>query len=95
MRESLREIGRGLRGRLRFYRVIYKDPRTPRRARFFFWLAFGYLALPLDLIPDFIPVLGHLDDVVVVPLLLRLALRAVPDEVYAAHAGLLREESAP
>ncbi len=90
---SLRQVRRGLARRVRFYRALYADPRTPRRARFFFWLALGYLALPFDLIPDFIPLLGHLDDVLIVPLLLWLAVRAVPDEVYAAHARLLEGES--
>lgn len=52
-------------------------------AKFFLWLAIGYLMLPFDLIPDFIPVLGQLDDVLIVPGLIYLALKIVPDEIVA------------
>lgn len=44
-------------------------------------LAIGYLLLPFDLIPDFIPVIGHLDDVVIVPGLIYLALKMIPNEI--------------
>lgn len=60
---------------------MLKHPRTPRRAKWLFAAALAYAASPIDLIPDWIPVLGHLDDVVVVPLLLWLAWRQVPPEV--------------
>jgi len=46
-------------------------------------MAIGYLLLPIDLIPDFIPVIGHLDDLVIVPGLIYLALKMIPDEVVA------------
>ena len=45
--------------------------------------AIGYLLLPFDLIPDFIPVIGQLDDLLIVPGLIYLALRMIPDEVMA------------
>ncbi len=62
-------------------RRLRSDPRVPRRAR----LAVGFAALwvlsPIDLIPEFLPVIGPLDDVVVVALALRYAARQVPREV--------------
>ena len=52
-------------------------------AKFLLWLAIGYVLLPFDLIPDFIPVLGQLDDVLIVPGLIYLALKMIPQEVIA------------
>lgn len=69
-------------GRLR---RVAADPRTPRRAR---WLLIGlavYVASPIDLIPDVIPGIGHLDELVIVPLVLRQIRRMVPPEVWAEH----------
>ena len=56
-------------------------PQTPRVAKVLLWLAIGYLLLPFDLIPDFIPVLGQLDDMVIVPGLIYLALQRIPDKI--------------
>jgi len=58
----------------------------------------AYLASPIDLIPDFIPVLGYLDDVVLVPLGIALVVRMIPTEVMAecrAKAEIAREEGPP
>lgn len=61
----------------------YRDPRTPWLAKVLIALTLGYLFSPIDLIPDFIPVLGWLDDLVLVPLLIRLSLRLIPTTVVA------------
>nr|MBA3644170.1 DUF1232 domain-containing protein [Chloroflexia bacterium] len=69
-------------GRLR---RLAADPRTPRRAR---WWLIGlalYVASPIDPIPDFIPVIGHLDEVILVPIVLRHIRRMIPAEVWAEH----------
>lgn len=58
-----------------------RDPRTPWYAKALLGLVLAYLASPIDLIPDFIPVLGYLDDLVLVPAGISLALRMIPAEV--------------
>ena len=63
------------------YRLVLKDPRTPRPAKWLLAVAIGYTLLPIDLIPDFIPVLGYLDDVIIVPTLIILAVKMIPKEV--------------
>ena len=62
-----------------------RDPRVPWHARLFAALAVGYLFSPIDLIPDFIPVIGFLDDLVLVPLLIIVARTLIPADVLAEH----------
>jgi uncharacterized membrane protein YkvA (DUF1232 family) len=66
-------------GRLR------RDPRVPRRAKLAVAIAGLWVLSPIDLIPEFIPVIGPLDDVVVVALALRYAARRIPREVLEQH----------
>jgi uncharacterized membrane protein YkvA (DUF1232 family) len=61
--------------------LAYKDPRVPWYARVWLALVVGYAFSPIDLIPDFIPVLGYLDDLVLIPLGIWLALKLIPAEV--------------
>src|SRR4051812_1452757 len=65
-------------------RRLRKDPRVPRRARIAIVIAGLWVASPIDLIPEFIPVIGPLDDIIVVALALRYAGRRVPREVLLA-----------
>lgn len=67
------------------FQRLLGDPRLPRRYRAFVVLLLGYLALPFDLIPDFIPVAGQLDDAVVVALTLRAILRGGGPEMIEEH----------
>jgi uncharacterized membrane protein YkvA (DUF1232 family) len=64
---------------------VLRDERTPFPAKLFLGLAIGYLCMPFDLIPDFIPVIGHLDDAVVIPALVFAALCFVPREIVSEH----------
>jgi len=63
--------------------LAYRDPRTPWYARILAALVVAYAFSPLDLIPDPIPVLGYLDDLLLLPLGIWLALRLIPAEVMA------------
>jgi len=65
-------------------RRLRSDPRVPRRAKVAIVFAAIWVASPIDLIPEFIPVIGPLDDIVVVALALRYAGRQVPREVIMA-----------
>ena len=56
-------------------RRVLRDARTPRRTRVVLVLAIGYLLMPIDLVPDFLPVIGVLDDAIVVALTLRWIVR--------------------
>ena len=65
-------------------RRLRKDPRVPRRAKIAIMVAGLWVASPIDLIPEFIPVIGPLDDIVVIALALRYAGRQVPRDVLLA-----------
>ena len=62
-------------------RVLRRDPRVPRRAKVAVTVAALWVLSPIDLIPEFLPVIGPLDDVIAVALLLRYAARTVPRQV--------------
>lgn len=58
-----------------------RDPRTPWAARLIVLLTVAYALSPIDLIPDFIPIVGYLDDLIIVPAGLALALKLIPAQV--------------
>jgi uncharacterized membrane protein YkvA (DUF1232 family) len=60
---------------LRLLPRLATDSNVPARARALLWLVLGYLALPFDLVPDFVPVLGYADDAIIVGLVLRSVVR--------------------
>ena len=83
MLDRLRELAKTLKREVGVYRRVLRHPRTPWTAKVLLGLALGYLLLPFDLIPDFLPVVGQLDDLVIVPGLIWLAVKLVPAEVMA------------
>lgn len=73
--------------------LAYKDPRTPWYARAAALIVAAYAFSPLDLIPDFIPILGYLDDLILLPLGILLAVRLIPSEVMSDCRSLARERT--
>jgi uncharacterized membrane protein YkvA (DUF1232 family) len=65
-----------------------RDPRVPWYAKALAALVAGYALSPIDLIPDFIPIVGYLDDVILVPLGIMVVIRLIPPEVMAEHRDM-------
>jgi uncharacterized membrane protein YkvA (DUF1232 family) len=91
----LRENVRSLKRQTVVLYFAIRDPRIPLIAKLLAGFVVAYALSPLDLIPDFIPVLGYVDDLIVVPLGIALCLRLVPEPVLAearARAGNVSEK---
>ncbi len=94
--------GSGLKERIRAMKlevmalaVAAQDTRTPRRAKILLLFLLAYAASPIDLIPDFIPVLGLLDELVLLPLGVWLVVRMIPPDVMEAARARAREGRLP
>ena len=71
---------------LQLYRnIILADPRTPKLTKWLLGSAVAYVATPLDIVPDLIPVVGHLDDAVVIPTFFCLTLRQFPSSFWMSR----------
>jgi len=82
---TLREAMRLLPDVVRLLRRLATDQTLPRGIRIRLGLLLGYLLLPIDLVPDFIPVIGYLDDAVIVAFALRSVVRVAGPEALAKH----------
>jgi uncharacterized membrane protein YkvA (DUF1232 family) len=80
-----RDVARFIPDCIVLLRRLLGDPRVPRRHKLLLAALVGYLALPIDLVPDFIPVAGQLDDVLVALLALRVVLRASGGQLLREH----------
>jgi uncharacterized membrane protein YkvA (DUF1232 family) len=78
MTETIKKIGRRLKSSAHLLYRIRHDARVPGHIRLIALLAITYLISPIDIIPDFIPVLGMLDEIILIPLLLMLILYLLP-----------------
>jgi uncharacterized membrane protein YkvA (DUF1232 family) len=90
--DKLKSLGKQLKHEFSVYRLVLKHPQTPWIAKLFLGLAVGYLLLPFDLIPDFIPVIGQLDEVVIIPVLLYLALLFIPKWIIQSCRAQVSEQ---
>jgi uncharacterized membrane protein YkvA (DUF1232 family) len=82
---AVSEVLRLLPDVVRLLSRLARDGTLPRGIRIRLWLLLGYLASPLDIIPDFIPVIGYADDVIVIVLTLRSVVRRTGDVPLARH----------
>ncbi len=76
-----KETARQLRKDVYTLYYAYKDPRVPWYSKLLVAAVVAYAASPIDLIPDFIPIIGYLDDLIIVPLGIAIALKTVPSRV--------------
>ena len=83
--DNARKIAKKFKTEIKVYRLVLKDNKTPLLGKLLLGLAIGYLFLPFDFIPDFIPVFGQLDDLIIVPLLVILALKLIPLDLIEKH----------
>jgi uncharacterized membrane protein YkvA (DUF1232 family) len=79
--KRLQQKAKQLKSEAQVLMIAYKDSRTPLNAKILIGITVGYLLCPIDLIPDFIPVLGLLDDLIIVPLLIVASIKLIPVNV--------------
>lgn len=82
---TLADAARILPDTVRLLRRLAGDPQLPRSVRRTLWVLAGYLALPFDVVPDFVPVLGYADDAIVVAIALRRVVRAAGVDALERH----------
>ena len=85
MLHRIREWARAIKRDIHALWLAARDPRTPWHAKALAMGVAAYALSPIDLIPDFIPVLGYLDDAILVPLGIMLAVRLMPSELMAEY----------
>lgn len=95
MLEKLKSRARALKTETLALYLAFRDPRTPWYAKVWTALVIAYAFSPIDLIPDFIPVLGYLDDLIIVPAGIALALRLIPPEVMIEARETARHSNGP
>ncbi len=79
---NLKERAKALKIQIPTIYLVLKDKETPVLPKILAFITVVYALSPIDLIPDFIPVLGYLDDVILLPLFIALTIKYIPKEVY-------------
>ncbi len=91
MFENIRAWARALKAEVVVVASALRDPRTPWSAKILGAVVVAYAVSPIDLIPDFIPVVGYLDDLILVPAGLWLVRRLIPADVLSEHRGRVKQ----
>ncbi len=81
IKDKLKSYFKSILKEIEYYKLLFRHPGTPRISKFFLGAGIAYAISPIDLIPDFMPVIGHLDDIIIVPLLIGLAVIFIPESV--------------
>ncbi|HAL44460.1 MAG: hypothetical protein A2Y12_19000 [Planctomycetes bacterium GWF2_42_9] len=82
MKVFFRKIIKDTKNYITLAKKLKDDKRVPKASKILLALAIGYFLLPIDLIPDFIPIIGHLDDLIIIPTLIFIAIKLIPKEVF-------------
>lgn len=85
---NLKQWAKQLKSNIPAMFLTLKDKQTPIIAKLFAAITVGYELSPIDLIPDFIPVLGYLDDLIILPVLISITIHFVPKEVWEKNCTL-------
>lgn len=92
MFERIKHWARQLKKQVLVLYLAYKDPRVSIFAKIFVAIIVAYAFSPIDLIPDFIPILGYLDDVILIPLGIYFALKLIPNEVIIEYTEIAQNK---
>lgn len=95
MLDRLTTIAGSLKQEILVYRLLRKDIRVPVMSKVLLGLAVGYTLMPFDLIPDWIPLIGHLDDLIIVPMMVYIALKLVPIDIIEERRNSIHKEYRP
>lgn len=96
--EDLKKKAKTLQKEIFALYLAYRDPRVPWYAKLLIICVVGYAFSPIDLIPDFIPILGYLDDLILLPLGIFLSIKMIPPQVLAEYrekADILMKKGKP
>lgn len=91
LRVDLKQRARRIKTDLPLVFLCLKDAQTPLAAKLFAAAAVAYALSPVDLIPDFVPVLGYLDDVLILPFLIAMSIRLIPPQVLERNRSRAQE----
>jgi uncharacterized membrane protein YkvA (DUF1232 family) len=89
--QRLKEKAKALNAELTAIYLSMRDKRTPLIGKILIVITISYALSPIDLIPDFIPVIGYLDDLIIIPLLLTASIKLIPKDVLAESRNKARE----
>ncbi len=81
MLKKIRSNAKDLKRKTYTLYLVYNDKRVPLWKRLFLGAVIGYAVSPIDLIPDFIPILGYLDDLILIPIGLAIAIKLIPKDI--------------